>query len=102
MLSDSKYIVYFGLIFAFIICLIQYRICTKCKITAVKLIPTFISLIGGIGSLLLFVYVNFPGVVDQLFYTVVAIILAAAVGASLIGELMAWVYYLLENKFPDT
>ena len=101
MLNDLKYIIFFSAIFAFPSCIIQYRICTRCKITAVKLISAFISLLGGVGCVLLFWYVNSPGVVDQMFYTIVAIISAIIVGGSLIGELIAWGYYILETKFPD-
>lgn len=101
MLNDHKYLVLIPSIFAIIICMVQYRICKRCKITIVKLIPAFISLIGGIGCLLLFLYVNSPGVVDQLFYTIVAILLAIIVCSSLVGELIAWVYYILETKFSD-
>ena len=95
------YIVLLAPVLAIITCMIQYRICTRCKITIVKLISAFISLIGGVGCLLLFLYVNSPGVVDQLFYTVVAILLAIIAGSSLAGELIAWVYYMLETKFSD-
>ncbi len=101
MLNDLKYIVFFAAIFAFPSCIIQYRICARCKITAVKLIPSFISLIGGICCILLFLYVNSPGAVDLMFYTIVAIVLAVTVCGSLTGELIAWVYYILESKFPD-
>ena len=92
------YIVLLAPVLAIITCMIQYR---RCKITIVKLISAFISLIGGVGCLLLFLYVNSPGVVDQLFYTVVAILLAIIAGSSLAGELIAWVYYMLETKFSD-
>lgn len=98
-----KYIILIAPIFAIVICMIQYRICTRCRAIAVKLIPAFISLIGGICCLLLFWYVNSPdvGFVDQLFYTIVAVLLAIISGSSLAGELIAWVYYIFETKFSD-
>lgn len=101
MLKDLKYVFFFSALFAFPACIIQYRICIRCKIVAVKLIPAFISLIGGIGCILLFWYVNSPGVVDQMFYTIVAIILTIIAGGSLVGELIAWIYYILETKLSD-